>query len=171
MSADAEHARLESRQLPIFPRDSRAVCAELELAWREARRLHEDGWLSFDPEAGGVLDESSEAELVFIGSLVGAGLSRPVLRQLLADLRKPYCYDVRRLFFDWRTHEWRLLPGEHDPEGAFFALLERLRERDAIDILLNLRGWLDEALDLARDRTQMFAHATRGANGAGEGLR
>jgi hypothetical protein len=158
MSADAEHARVESRQLPIFPRDSRAVCAELDLAWREAHRLHEDGWLSFDPEAGGVLDESREAELIFVGSLVGAGLSRTLLRQLLGALRKPYCYDLRRLFYDWRAHEWRLLPGENDPEGAFFALLERLRERHEREALLNLRGWLDEALDLARDRSQMFSH-------------
>lgn len=157
-SRDAESARVESRQMPIFPRDGRAVCMELELATREARRLHDDGLLSFDPETGGALDESREAELIFLGSIVSAGCTRPVLRQLLAGLRKPYCYDVRRMFYAWSMQEWRLLPGEDDPEAAFFALLERLRERHAHEALLNLRGWLDEALDLARARTQMFAH-------------
>jgi hypothetical protein len=160
--SDAENARVESRQMPIFPRDGRAVCMELELASREAARLHEDGLLSFDPESSGPLDESREAELIFVGSMVSAGCTHPVLRQLLAGLRRPYCYDVRRMFYAWSTQEWRLLPGENDPEGAFFALLERLRERQAREALLNLRCWLDEALDLAHDRTQMFAHVSGG---------
>jgi hypothetical protein len=162
--SDAERARIESRQMPIFPRDARAVCMELELALREAVRLFEDAWLSFNPETGGPLDESREAELIFLGSLVSAGCTRPVLRQLLAGLRKPYCYDVRRIYYVWTTQEWRLLPGEGDPEGAFFALLERLRERHARDALLNLRSWLDEALDLMRDRRQMFAHMGTAGN-------
>lgn len=166
MSCDVDHARIESRQLPIFPRDGRAVCAELKLTLRDARKLYDDGWLSFDPEAEGSLDESREAELVFLGSLIAAHCSRTLLRHLLASLRKPYSYDVRRLFFDWPAQQWRLLPGEDDPEGAFFAMLERLRDRHAQEALVNLRGWLDEALDLEHDRTMLFAHA---GNGHGHG--
>jgi len=157
-----DSARIENRQMPIFARDSVAVCAELNLPLRDAQRLHYDGLLSFDPEAVGPLDESREAELVFLGAMLTAGCSRAVMRHLLAGLHKPYCYDVRRLFYEWRAHEWRLLPGEDDPEGAFFALLDRLRERHAHEALLNLRAWLDEALELARDRTQIFAHANGG---------
>lgn len=164
MANEADSARIESGQIPLFPRDSRAICAEMEFTWREARRFRDDGFLSFDPEVAGTLDESRVAELMFLASLVSAGCSRPVLRQLLATLRRPYCYDVRRVFFAWSSREWRLLPGENDPEGAFFSLLERLRDRDARDTLHNLRDWLDEALDLARDRTHLFAHV--GATGS-----
>jgi hypothetical protein len=160
--SDAERARVESRQMPIFPRDGQAVCTEIELGMREARKLYEDGLLSFDPESGGALDESREAELIFVGSIVSAGCTRSVLRQLLVGLHKPYCYDVRRIFFAWSTHEWRLLPGEDDPEGAFFGFLERLRERHAYEALLNVRGWVDEALELERSRTQMFARFRSG---------
>jgi len=166
MACETDHARIESRQLPIFPRDGRAVCADLKLALREARKLHDEGWLSYDPEEGDSLDESREAELTFLGSLIAAHCSRAALRHLLAGLRKPYCYDVRRVFFDWPAQQWRLLPGEDDPEGAFFAMLERLRDRRALEALVNLRGWLDEALDLERDRSMLFAHA-----GNGHGLR
>lgn len=148
--------------MPIFPRDCPAVCAEVRLPLREARRLYQDGLLSFDPTEEGPLDEAREAELTFLGSLVAAGCSRTMLRHLLAGLRAPYCYDLRRIYFEWRTRAWRLLPGEDDPEGAFFALLERLRDRRAMDALLDLRSWLDEALDLARDRTMFFSHENGG---------
>ena len=165
--AATDSARIENRQMPIFARDSLAVCAELNLPVRDAQRLHYDGLLSFDPDIAGPLDESREAELVFLGALLTAGCSRAVMRHLLAGLRKPYCYDVRRLYYEWRAREWRLLPGEDDPEGAFFALLDRLRERQASEALLNLRAWVDEALELARDRSQLFAHAN-GALGHGQ---
>ena len=170
MAVDADHARVESRQMPIFPRGSQSVCEELKLAAHDARRLHHDGFLSFDPESIISLDESREAELVFLGSLVASGCSRPVLRHLLANLRKPYCYDVRRVFYEWHNRRWRLLPGEDDPEGAFFAMLERLRDRQAEEALLNLRDWLDEALDLARERTMFFTHASNGL-ARGDGIR
>ncbi len=162
MAVDADHARVESRQMPIFPRGSQSVCDELKLAPHDARRLHHDGFLSFDPGCVISLDESREAELVFLGSLVASGCTRTVLRHLLANLRKPYCYDVRRVFYEWHSRQWRLLPGEDDPEGAFFAMLERLRDRHAEEVLLNLRDWLDEALDLARERTIFFKHASNG---------
>ena len=157
----ADAARVESRQMPIFPRECRAVCAELELSARELRRLRDEEWLSFDPERGGPLDESREAELVFLGSLVRAGLSRAVIRGLLGALGQPFCYDIRRMYYAWCAREWRMLPGEQDPEGTFFALLDRLRERNARPALLNLRAWLDEALDLARERSHLFTHSSR----------
>ena len=163
MAASAEQARVESRQMPLFPRDSRAVSAELFLSWPEVRQLHSEGMLSFDPESCGALDESREAELVFLGAIVACGCSLAMLRQLLAGLRKPYCYDVAKLFFAWDTRQWQLLPGEDDPEAAFFSLLERLRERRSLEVLLSIRDWLDDALDLAHTRTQMFSHVSHRA--------
>jgi hypothetical protein len=160
MSATAEHARIESRQMPLFPRDSREVSAELHLPWPEVSKLHGDGLLSFNPESCGALDESREAELVFLGAMVANGCSHSMLRQLLTGLRKPYSYDVARLFFAWHTRQWQLLPGEDDPEAAFFSLLERLSERRSIDVLMRIRDWLDEALDLAQNRTHMFSHGS-----------
>jgi hypothetical protein len=102
-----------------------------------------------------------EAELVFLGTLVAAGCTRPVLRALLRGLERPYCYDIARIFYDWSAGRWRMHAGENDPIGAFFGLLERLREREQRATLLAIRDWLDEALDLERDRTMLFAHERR----------
>lgn len=144
--------------MPLFPRDSRALSSDLQLTWGDVRRLHSSGLLSFDPETAGALDESREAELRFLGTMLVCGCSSALQRRLLAGLRKPYCYDVARVFFAWHTGQWQLLPGEDNPEAAFFALLERLRNRQSFDVLLGIRDWLDEALDLARARQNMFSH-------------
>ena len=158
MHDDPDKARVESRQLPIFARDARAICLEIELPAREAQRLHVEGFLTFDPATAGVLDESREAELRFLGALTTAGCTRHVLRVLLRTLNRPYCYDARRIFYDWIECRWRLLPGEDDPEGAFFSLVERLNERRERDALLAIREWIDEALDLSHTKKSLFSH-------------
>lgn len=155
---DPNSARIEERQIPIFSRDAQTVCMELGMSMHDAERLHHDGLISFDPKASGSLDEMREAELTFLGSLIGAGCTRPVLRGLLRGLHKPYCYDISRIFYDWREGRWRMHAGEDDPIGAFFGLLERLHDREERETLLAIRGWLDEALDLVRDRKLLFSH-------------
>lgn len=155
---ELDAARVESRALTDRAREGRAICREIALPLSEAAGLHREGWLSFDPAAHEPLDAAREAELFFVGSLVVAGCSRPVLRRLLAGLRRPFCYDVRRMFFDWASGRWRVLPGEDDPEGAFFGLLDRLRGRHEREVLAALRGWIDEALDLDREQNALLGH-------------
>lgn len=158
---DPDAARVTSRQMPIFARNARSICHEIELPWSEAERLYLDGLLSFDPGRGGSLDEAHEAEMIFLGTLVAAGCAGTMLQTLLRGLRAPYAYDLRRMFFDWLELRWRVLPGDDDPEAAFFALLQRLDDRHEREALLRLRNWLDEALDLARERGRVLAHGGR----------
>jgi len=61
----------------LLPESSRAVSAEVGLNWWAALKLHEDGWLSFNPESTPQLDEAKDTELHFVGSLVG-GAAIPV---------------------------------------------------------------------------------------------
>lgn len=156
-----ELARVQSRQVPLFARDLPTICEELELSRREVTRLHKDGYLSFNPSLAGKLDESCEAEVRFLGSLVAAGCSRPMLKALLRDLEKPYCYDIRRVYYDWQGGQWRLLPGEDDIEGTFFSMLERLDERDARGELNTIREWLEEALDMEETSRLLLTHEHR----------
>jgi hypothetical protein len=81
-----------------------------------------------------------------------------LLRVLLRDLKRPYSYDIDRIYYDWHLEQWRLRPGEEDPEMAFFELLEKLRGRNEHDVLKNIQGWLDEALDVDSDRLSIFHH-------------
>jgi hypothetical protein len=122
------------------------------LNWWAALKLYEEGWLSFSPENTPELDEAQEAELRFVSALVNCGCDRNMLKLMLADLSKPYAYDLNRLFYDWSARRWRLLPDPHaHPEAAFTDWLELLvKTRDAA----SLTGILELARDaLAQVRT------------------
>ncbi len=160
-SFDLEFARVRSQQLPAVPREVGAVCGDLNLLPSEARRLYEEGWLSFEPKAGAKLNEAREAELLFVGSLAAAGLGRRVLKQMLSGLVAPYAYDLRCLYYDFRAAHWQLFPFMDDPEGAFFTLLEHLDSAREEHVLRSVRTWIDEALDLTRSRNVFFEHLVK----------
>ena len=138
-------ARVTAGQQLLFPTEPRQLCKDLGLNWWAAVKLYEDGWLSFSPEATARLDEAQEAELRFVGTLALAGCDRNMLATLLLELPKPYAYDLKRLYFDWTSRHWRLLPDARaNPEAAFTDWLERLvQERDV--------GSLTGIVELARD--------------------
>jgi hypothetical protein len=106
------------------------------LNWWAAVKLFEDGWISFSPENTPELDEAQEAELRFVGALVNCGCDRNMLKLILASLPKPYAYDLKRLFYDWSTRRWRLLPDPRaHPEAAFTDWLQLLvKTRDAASL-------------------------------------
>lgn len=142
---DPQVARVAAAQGLLFPAHPRALCDELGLSWWAALKLFEEGWLSFSPESTAELDEAREAELRFVGALVNCGCDRNMLKSILASLSKPYAYDLKRLFFDWLSRRWRLLPDPRaHPEAAFTDWLELLvKTRDAAS--------LTGILELARD--------------------
>jgi len=72
--------------------------------------LHKAGLLSFDPATTEKLDERQEVELRFLGALVAADCDHAMLTRLLAGLEKPYCYRPDRLYYDWSSQSWALLP-------------------------------------------------------------
>jgi hypothetical protein len=122
-----EPARVAAAQQLLFPASPRAVCEKMGLNWWAALKLHEDSWLSFSPANTPRLDEAQEAELRFVGSLVIAGCDRGMLAILLDGLTKPYAYDVDRIYYDWASRRWRLLPDPHaHPEAIFTDWLEAL---------------------------------------------
>jgi hypothetical protein len=124
---DPEHARIPAAQQMLFPASPHELCAELGLNWWAVLKLFQDGWLSFSPEHTPKLDEEQEAELRFIGSLVAGGCDRAMLKTLLEPLRRPYAYDLHRLYFDWMSRHWRVLPDPRaHPEAAFADWLELL---------------------------------------------
>ena len=147
-------ARVSAAQGLLFPADPRGVCQEIGLNWWAALKLHEDGWLSFAPELTLRLDESQEAELRFVGSLVMAGCDRSMLAVLLGGLSKPYAYDPRRLYYDWAARRWRLLPEPHtNPEGLFADWLETLVHSRDVSTLAGIDELTHDALSRVRIET------------------
>lgn len=149
-----QEARVTAAQQLLFANTPQRLCEELGLNWWAALKLYEEGWLSFSPENTLRLDEAQEAELRFIGSLVLAGCDRNMLSFLLAALPKPYAYDLRRLYFDWNSRRWRLLPDPHAyPEAAFTDWLEVLVQRGDTSSLAGIG-------ELARDALARIKGAT-----------
>ena len=120
-------ARVSAAQQLLFPLSPSSVCDELGLTWHSALRLQEDGWLSFSVETTNPLDEAQEAELRFVGSLALAGCDRKMLGLLLAGLPRPYAYDPHRVYFDWASRQWRMIPDPRsNPESTFTDWVDRL---------------------------------------------
>lgn len=133
---------------PPAPRD---VCERLHLNWLAAAKLHEGGWLSFDPAAILELNPAQETELVFIGTLVAAGCDESLLRQLLSGLRKPYAYRPDRLYYNWTNRSWQLLPTAADLRLTFESWVDDLVDNSQIATLESLRRSLNAAIaDLRR---------------------
>ena len=146
-----QKARVAAAQQLLFPTNPRIICEELGLNWWAMLKLYEDGWLSFSPEHTLHLDEAQEAEVRFIGSLVLAGCDRNLLTVLLAGLAKPYAYDLRRLYFDWTTHAWRLLPDPRaHPEAAFTDWLDLLVQTGDVASLTGIVELAQDALSRVR---------------------
>lgn len=146
-------ARVSAGQQLLFPANPRAVCEQLGLNWWAALKLYDDGWLSFSPPNTPRLDEAQEAELRFVGSLVIAGCDRGMLAILLSGLTKPYSYDSSRLFYDWPSRSWRLLPDPHvHPEAIFTDWLDNLVENGDVGSLSGILELGQDALSRVRVR-------------------
>jgi hypothetical protein len=153
-------ARVAAAQQLLFPSNPRAICDELGLNWWAALKLHQDGWLSFSPEHLARLDEAQETELRFVGTLVTAGCDQNMLRVLLAGLHKPYAYDLKRLFFDWHSRHWRLLPDPRSyPETAFTDWLELLVQTADVGSLTGIVELTQDALARVRPSLPHSSHS------------
>jgi len=156
-------ARVAAAQQLLFPTHPRAVCDSLGLNWWAALKLHEEGWLSFNPAETERLDEAQEAELRFVGSLVLAGCDGGMLRILLGGLSKPYAYRSNRLYYDWAARSWRLLPDpREDQEAAFTDWLDTLVENEDMGSLAGILELANDALSRVRAESpqpELYRHA------------
>lgn len=158
-----ESARVAAEQQLLFPASPRIVCEQVGLNWWAALKLHEDGWLSYSPANTPRLDEAQEAELRFIGSLVVTGCDRGMLAILLSQLSKPYAYDAARLYFDWSTRHWKLLPDPHaHPEAIFTDWLDQLVTQGEVSSLSGILELGQDALSRVRAETSLAEYDRQG---------
>ena len=118
------------------PRD---VCDKIGLNWLTVGELHRDGWLSFDPHTVRTLTTSQEAELRFVGGLVAGGCDAGMLEKLLSGLTKPYAYRMDRIYYDWETQSWMLIPTHDDLKQNFEKWVAELTDSGELDKLQQLR--------------------------------
>jgi len=142
MNPDLNTARVEDSQGLLLPCSPHEVCDQLRLNWWAAAQLHKAGLLSFDPATTEKLDERQEVELRFLGALVASGCDHAMLTRLLAGLEKPYCYRPNRLYYDWSSQSWALLPKapeEPDPDQILDDWLYALAEDDDVATLQDIQ--------------------------------
>lgn len=114
--------------------------------WLAALRLHEAGWLSFDPKTVPHLTASQEAELHFMGTLVGAGCDEMMLPRLLSGLRKPYAYSIDIMYYSWQERSWKVLLTDTDSRERFNSWVDALEESAELEKLENLRERVERAI-------------------------
>jgi hypothetical protein len=140
MKAEVEEARVasgsEKGQRTLFsleeysanPRSPRDISEKIGLNWLAVQGLYRDGWLSFDPTVVTLLDASQEAELRFVGGLVAAGCDEGMLGRLLSGLTKPYAYRLERIYYDWETQSWMLVPTHDELKQNFGKWVDELAD-------------------------------------------
>lgn len=145
---DLDCARVYACQGMLFPIVPREICESLGLNWWAAVKLHADGWLSFNPESLPALDESQEVELRFVGALIAAGCDDAMLHRLLDDLKKPFCYRPGRIFYDWSTRSWQLLPRPLDTaEEVFNGWISALEKEKDVSTLKDIHERAADAIN------------------------
>jgi hypothetical protein len=148
---DIEKARVsltgKKRLIPFTPAQA---CEEMGLNWLTAKRLFVHGYLSFNPEMVEDLDESQEAELIFLGSLVLAGCNNEMLENMLENLPRPYNYTLGLIYYDWLYFHprWRLLPNpQEEVENNFPKWLEELVENGEKEKLRGIEIAVSNAIE------------------------
>jgi hypothetical protein len=138
--------RLDNGQMFLFSIDPRDLAESIGLDWWAAKKLYDDKWLSFDPEKTEINYTSMQSEFVFLGSLVASGCDPRILQRLLADLEKPYCYDLSRIYYDWSSRRWKDLPYHGTPEQVAEEIVSAFEEEGDTDSLADMREIVQEAL-------------------------
>jgi hypothetical protein len=142
-----EQARMSGDQDLLFPKTAWELCKEIGLDQWAAAKLHDDGWLSFDPEKTNSLSEQQECELRFVGSLVTGGLSPKLLPEILKELKKPYIYEGRKIYYDWAEKRWTLIPQPQDEiEELFDEWIEQMTDNENVDALEEILEKVEAAL-------------------------
>lgn len=119
MNAEAEKARITNTQLRLFDAPTVGeLLARCRLDQGAVRQLYYDGHLSFEPSLERRLQPAQQAELEFVGHLARMAGARHV-GPYLADLARPYAFDMWQLVYDFAREDWvHLGPGE-DEEAAW----------------------------------------------------
>ena len=139
-------SRISSAQTFLFPITPRELASKIGLNWWAAKKIFDDKWLSFDPENTPIANEGTEAEFTFLGTLVAAGADPLLLDRLLNGLERPYQYDIRSSYYDWKAQCWNELPVQRNPYGVVAELISNCLEESDTHTLLGIRESVQDAL-------------------------
>jgi hypothetical protein len=97
---------------------------------------YKSGYLSFDPNKKTEFTEIEFQEFRFIATLFKSEISLISIDKLLEKLKKPYAYDITKIYFNWVKREWEYLPDK--PEINVFETVEHLISQKENGLLTDL---------------------------------
>lgn len=108
MEQKAVRFSYDHKQLGLFTLSWQEVAAKYGCTDHHASVLFHEGLLSYDPQTLTTLQETQAEELRFLKTLVfDSGLSRSYARAMLAQLRRPYCYSLYAIYWDFADNRWK----------------------------------------------------------------
>jgi hypothetical protein len=107
---------------------------------------YKSGYLSFDPNKKAEFSEIEFQEFRFIATLFKSGISLISIDKLLEKMKKPYAYDITKIYFNWIKREWEYLPDK--PEINVFETVDTLIAAKETGILTDLQEKINSYLSI-----------------------
>jgi len=105
---------------------------------------YKSGYLSFDPAKKTEFNEIEFQEFRFIATLFKSGISLISIDKLLEKLKKPYTYDISKIYFNWIKREWEYLPDK--PEISVFETVDILVSNKETELLSDVQKKINSYL-------------------------
>lgn len=121
-------------------------CKIIGLNWVMAEELFDRGFLNQRPVVDQFPNDEAQKELIFIGTMISAGISLDILRFVTSSLKRPYAYKHSDIYFDWSRNIWLEKTQEEEPWEIIQAYIEQLVEDNNIDSLIEFKYLIDEAI-------------------------
>jgi hypothetical protein len=105
-----------------------------------------------------VIDEfpnyEAQKDLIFIGTMIFAGITLDILRFVTSSLQSPFAYKHSDIYFDWTNGRWVDTPQQEGPWEVAVAYIYELAESKDIDSLIELKTHAEEAINSLSSKAQ-----------------
>ncbi len=122
-------------------------CTIIGLNWAMAEELFEKNFLSHEPVIDEFPNDEAQKELIFIGTMISAGITLDILRFVTSSLQSPFAYKHSDIYFDWTNGRWLDKPQHEDPWEVAVAHIDELAGSKDIDSLIELKNYTEEAIN------------------------
>jgi hypothetical protein len=122
-------------------------CTIIGLNWAMAEELFEKNLLTHKPVIDEFPNDEAQKELIFIGTMISAGITLDILRFVTSSLQSPYSYSHKDIYFDWSSGQWLDKPRQGEHWEVALAHIDELEASQDIDSLMELKNHVEEAIN------------------------
>jgi hypothetical protein len=112
-----------------------------------AEELFEHGFLTYKPVIDECPNDEDQQELIFIGTMISAGITIDILSFVASSLESPFAYKHSDIYFDWTNGGWVDIPQQEGPWEVAVSHIDELAKSKDIDSLIELKNYTEEAIN------------------------